>query len=253
MIVGILTLFMSLFGIGSTDVFYMDKIEEGINKEIKDKDRKKDLKNIIKDYKKTVKEFNKARSKQLKDLRQKNLERSTSEEWYVEFYESRMEEKIELEKTFIEQRIALQEEITEEEWSAIVSRSMDASTKQKEKEEKKKSKQKDKNAFALQEKAIVENVSDRDRRMVLLDALSVFESTYENIHNAYVSINIDNAEFLSDKYALAEDMLILAEKLNEQRLLLYKGNTVFLMVMKEYATEEEWKPIMKAYNKLFQL
>ena len=38
MIVGLATLIMILFGGGSVEVFYIDKIEEGIKKEVTDKE-----------------------------------------------------------------------------------------------------------------------------------------------------------------------------------------------------------------------
>ena len=87
MLVGLATLLMSLFGGGSLDVFYIDKIEQGIKKEVDDKDRKKDLQSDLKAYTKSTKEFNKVLKNQLKDLKKKNLDRSTTEEWYAEFYE----------------------------------------------------------------------------------------------------------------------------------------------------------------------
>ena len=54
MIVGILTLFSMIFGNGSIDYFYVDKIDEGVKKEIVDKDRKKELQAELKAYVKVV-------------------------------------------------------------------------------------------------------------------------------------------------------------------------------------------------------
>ena len=50
MIVGLLTLLMSMFGMGSVEVFYLDKLEEGIKKEIVDKDRRQELQDELKEY-----------------------------------------------------------------------------------------------------------------------------------------------------------------------------------------------------------
>lgn len=252
MIIGIVTLIMMLFGGGSLDVFYIDKIEQGIKKEVVDKDRKKDIQSDLKAYTKSVKEFNKVRKNQLKDLRKKNLEKSTSGNWYMEFFESRMQERINLQKTFIEQRIALQQKITDDEWGNIMKRASDETTKQTEKEQRKEMKKKDKNAFSDQEKAIVENVADQERRMILLEALGVYELVYDQIHESYENINVNESIFLADKDATEEEMLILAELLNEQRIILYEGYAVFLIVMQEATTDEEWKPIMKAFNKLLE-
>ncbi len=252
MLIGLATLIMSLFFGGSVDVFYIDKIEQGINKEVVDKDRKKDLKSDLKVYSKSVKEFNKVRKNQLKDLRKKNLDRSTTEEWYAEFYASRMQERIKHQKTFIDQRIVLQQKITDDEWDAIMKRASDEVTKQAEKEQRKEMKKKDKNLFRVQEKAIVDNIAEQDSRMILLEALGVFEALYDQIHESYENINVNETQVLADKDASEEELIILAELLNEQRVELYGGYTVYLIAMQALVTDEEWTPIMKAFNKLLE-
>lgn len=252
MIIGLLTLLMSMFGMGSVEVFYLDKLEEGIKKEIVDKDRRQELQDELKEYSKTSKEFRKVLKGDLKELRQKNLDRNTTMEWYETFYDSRMKERLELQETFIEKRISLQEKITEEEWDAIIKRSLSESEKLKEKEHKKKMKKKDKNAFRVQEKAIIDNVEDQQRRLKLLEALGIFEDLFEEIHDSYDRINVEDSQFLSDKNASVQEMQTLAGLLNVQRTMLYEGNILFLQTMHELANEDEWKPIMKAYNKLLE-
>ena len=252
MLIGIATLLMSLFAGGSLDVFYIDKIEQGVKKEVVDKDRKKELQGNLKEYTKKVKEFNKVRKNQLKELRKKNLDRSTTEEWYVDFYKTRLQERIDLQKEFIKQRLELQEMVTDIEWDAIMSKASDQTTKLAEKEQRKEMKKKGENAFSVQEKAIVENVADQESRMILLDALTVFETLYNQIQDSYENINVNESVFLADKNATEEEMLILAGLLNEQRVSLYEGYTVFLMAMHVNTTDEEWKPIMKAVNKLLE-
>jgi hypothetical protein len=215
MIIGIATLIMSLFGGGSLDAFYIDKIEQGIKKEVVDKDRKKELQGDLKAYTKTVKEFNKVRKNQFKDLKQKNLDRSTSESWYVEFFESRLQERIELQKTFIGQRMTLQQKITDDEWEAIMQKASDETTKLAEKEQKKEGKKKDENIFRAQEKAIIDNVGDQPRRITLLEAFTVYEILYNQIHDSYENIDVNESLFLADKDATEEEMLILAGLLND--------------------------------------
>ena len=252
MLIGIATLLMSLFAGGSLDVFYIDKIEPGVKKEVVDKDRKKELQGNLKEYTKKVKEFNKVRKNQLKELRKKNLDRSTTEEWYVDFYKTRLQERIDLQKEFIKQRLELQEMVTDIEWDAIMSKASYQTTKLAEKEQRKEMKKKGENAFSVQEKAIVENVADQESRMILLDALTVFETLYNQIQDSYENINVNESVFLADKNATEEEMIILAGLLNEQRISMYEGYTVFLMAMHNNTTDEEWKPIMKAVNKLLE-
>lgn len=250
MIVGLVSLIMLLFGGGSIDYFYVDKIEEGIKKDVVDKDRKKELQAETKAFTKIVKEFNKTRKKQFKELREKNLDRGNNTEYYLDFFKQLNEERIKLQNSTIDVRLALQEKITDEEWDAIMKRSTDAQTKEAEKEQRKEIKKNDKNFFREQEAAIVENVADRDRREALLGGLAVYEIVYDQIHASYESLNVNESQNLVNKNLTREDMFILAEKLNEQRLILIEAYSVFLITTKKYSTEADYKPIMKAFNKL---
>ena len=47
-------------------------------------------------------------------------------------------------------------------------------------------------------------------------------------------------------------MLVLAELLNEQRRTLYKGFSVFVITTEASTTDEEYKAIMKAFNRLLK-
>lgn len=53
MIIGIVTLIMSLLGVGSLEVFYINKLDVEIKKEVVNKDRKKELKVVFKESTKT--------------------------------------------------------------------------------------------------------------------------------------------------------------------------------------------------------
>ena len=115
-------LFSMLFGTGSLDVFYIDKIEQGVNKEVEDKERKKKIKVTLKEYSNTAKKFDKCRKKQIEELKKKNLNKTTSKDWYQDFFAMRMEERKKLQEQFIDQRMMLQNNIMEEEWQKIMQR-----------------------------------------------------------------------------------------------------------------------------------
>ena len=114
------TLLAALFAGGPIDYFYIDKIEEGINKEVVDADRNKELQAELKEFAVTAKEFSKVQKEQMQELREKNLDRTINMYYYLEFFELRMQERVEFQKTAIEYRLALQENITLDEWHAIV-------------------------------------------------------------------------------------------------------------------------------------
>jgi hypothetical protein len=64
-------LIFSLLGSGQIDVFYIDKIEQGVNKNVTDKDRKKELKIMLEEYTKAVKKYNKSRKSEIELLKKK--------------------------------------------------------------------------------------------------------------------------------------------------------------------------------------
>jgi hypothetical protein len=252
MIVGLAALFAMLFGGGSLDYYYIDKIEEGVKKEVVDKDRKKALQAELKAYTKVVKEFYKVRNKDLKELKTKNLERGVNEDYYLDFFDKRMQARIKLQKTTLDSRLSLQEKITDDEWDAIMKKASSAETKEEEKAKHKEAKKNDKNVFREQETAIVQNVADQDRRAIILKGLAVYEATYDQIHETYESINVNESQALIDKNLTREKILAIDEQLNEQRMTLYKGFSVFVIITKANSTEEDYKVIMKAFNKLLE-
>lgn len=250
MIVGIATLIAIIFGGGPVDYFYIDKIEKSINKDVVDKDRKKEINAEIKDFTKQAKEFNKNRKNLLKELRKTNLDINSTADYYVDFFEKRKEERKELQKATIKVRLSVQAKITDEEWQAMMATAAAENTKENEKAARKEVKKEDKNKFRAQETAIVTHVEDAERRAALLEGLAIFEEVYDNLQESYEDINVNQSDFLSDKYVTMEELVLFAALLDDQRTILYKAYATFIIVAKEYATEDEYPKIMKAFNEL---
>lgn len=249
MIIGLVTLITMLFGAGSVDVFYIDKIEQGINKNITDKERKKELKVELEDYTKSVKTFNKRRGKEIKLLRKKNLDKTTTEEWYKDFFDLRMQERKELALLFIDQRMELQKNITQEEWDNIMIVAIDESTILKEKELKKAQKDKDKNLFSSVELAINNSSGDNNVRTENMNALKILETEYNSIDMAYDNINVNESKFLADKNATREEMLKLSNSLNVERERMYRAYTNFLVALANNSDKADYQIIVKKLNK----
>jgi hypothetical protein len=252
MLIGLATLIAALFGGGGVDYFYLDKIELGVKKEIVDKDLKKDIEDDLKDFTKKVKEFRKNREGQLKELKEKNLNKSTSEEWYADFFAERMKERIEFQNITIDTRLVVQNKITDDEWAAIMNVASGAEKKEEEKVQRKEMKANDKNFFREQEKAIVENIANQEQRANILKALSIYEFVYDQIHESYEKIHSIESQFLSNRNVTKKEMLILAERMNEQRVILYKAYAIYAATTEKNTNEEDYKTIMKAFNKLLQ-
>ena len=242
-------LFSMLFGTGSLDVFYIDKIEQGVNKEVEDKERKKKIKVTLKEYSNTAKKFDKCRKKQIEELKKKNLNKTTSKDWYRDFFAIRLEERKELQELFIDQRMMLQNNIMEEEWQKIMQRASEATVKLEEKEKKKENKQHTKDHFDRIENAINELFIEDKKLTENMQALRDFEKEYYNMDNAYDDINVNESHFLADKNARRADLHQLGESLNNERARMYQAYTRFLMTLKENTDSEEWEFIIKKFNK----
>jgi hypothetical protein len=241
---------MLLFGGGNMEVFYIDKIDQGIKEYVIDKERKKDLQSDLKVYTKAVKEFNKKRKSQLKDLKKKNLDRNTPDKWYLDFFNTTMEERKKLQATFINGRIELQQKIRDDEWAKMMKMASDEATKMAEKAQKKERKKKDNNLFESQEKAVNEHISDQNKRSKALEALKEYEKDYNDIAMAYDNLNVNESDFLVDKNAAKEDMQKFGDTLNKQRSKMYEGYIDFLIALKENTNDEEWESIIREFNKV---
>ena len=252
MIVGIITLMLTLFAGGTIDVFYIDKIEVGIEKIITDKERKKEFKGGLKDYEKVLREFNKNRKHHLKELKKNNLNKATSKQWYEDFFVIRLEERKELQTHFMDQRISFQNSIKTDEWNEIMKIATDEATKLAEKEQREEMKKKDKDFHEKLDKTILESIVNESELSSLSIALKDFKNVYNDIAIAYDNINVIESEFLTDKNATREQMQKVVDDLNKQRVRMYQAYMEFVVLTKENTNTEEWEFIAKELNKALE-
>jgi len=252
MLIGLFSLLLSLFSGGSMEVFYIDKIEDGVNKYVSDKDQKKVLKAMLKDYNKAVEEFNKNRKKYLKTLEKQNLDKTTAVEWYTNFFSHPLAERRELQDLFIDQRIKLQQKISQDEWDNIMKMSTDEAIKLEKKEQKKSSKQKSKVFFEKQKDAIVANISDDEKLLLVLHELDAYEKNAKEIQENYDDINTNESDLLADKNATKKELGELANGLNDLRQKMYDNYMQFFLVLKNNTSDDEYEKIIKEFNKVIK-
>ncbi len=250
MIIGLITLFTLLFGGGDLDAFYIDKIEQGVDKYVIDKDRKKEIKVMLEAHEKATKEFTKSRVKQIELLKESNLNKATPENWYKNFFNGQIQEREKRQDQVISQRIELQKKITSEEWSQIMILAANEATEIEVKEKKKEMKDNDHNIFKNLEKSVNENILDEIRLAKSNEILKKFENSYNNVSNSITNIDVNQTHFLADQLATKEQMKQFTEAVNAQREELYASHTDFILQIKKHTTSEEWKSIIKEFNKL---
>lgn len=252
MIVGIVTLFSMLFGVGGqVDIFFLDNLDKGVKKYVVDKDRKKELQGILKDYTSTLKDFRKERKSKVKDLKEKNKDRSGTEEWFRDFFAGRIDEREELQAYWIEHRLELQEKVMPDEWALIIKMAEDEMAKLEAKEEKKARKQKDQDIFLKLEATINEQIADQEKQSEVMSALAKYEKKVDELGNNLENINVTETDFLANQNASKEEMKRFAGSINDLRKELYKSYSEFYLEVLDNTTAEEWKAIMKEFNKVF--
>jgi hypothetical protein len=115
MITGLLALITLIFGGGNTEYFFSTDFDKSINKYVDDKDRKKELQAHLKDYQKAVKEYNKQYKSQLNNFKEKNLDKKTPKQDYLDFFEEFISLRKERQTKAIEFRLSIQQLITDDE------------------------------------------------------------------------------------------------------------------------------------------
>ena len=239
-----------LFGGGSLEVFFIDKIEKGVNIYVTDKDRKNELHANFKEYNKLYKSWNKGLSRDLKSLKKQNLDRTVPLSWYEDFFKIRLDQTAEIQTSFIAYRITLQNAINDDEWAQIMELASSAEIKEQEKEEKKEAGKKNHKEFSdFLSQTANENIVNPDSKRELMAAWNILKEEYDEIIETYDNINVEDNEVLVNKYATEEEMKEIGVKLSSIRAKVYEADIVFLTVLKEHTSNEVYKSIMKEFNK----
>ncbi len=247
---GALLLFSLLFGVGDIEIFFIAEVDKSVKKYVEDKDRRAVVLDSVKAYSKAVKTFRKSRDAELKELKKKNLDRSTPQDWYENFFSRNLENRLAAQSRYIERRLWFEEQLTDEEWQKVLESAVESATKLDNKEKKKAMKDRDKNVFRGLESAIVREVGDEERRFAILDALRVFELVYDETIDNMDRRNVLEMSFLTDQTTSKEEMQQVMLALDELRTAYYVSFRVFFFVLRDQTQEDEWKPIVKEFNKL---
>jgi hypothetical protein len=241
-----------LFGGGSLEVFYIDKIEQGVKKYVTDKDRKKNLQGYFKEYQTTFKNYNKGMQSDLKNLKKQNLDRAVAITWYEDFFKKRLDATAKIQHEFIDYRINLQNAIQDDEWTQIMELASSAEQKQQEKEDKEARKNSDKDLMHNLRKTANENIVNPASKKEVLAAWDIFKEDYDVTIETYDHINVEDNETIVNKNVSAEELEGIIVKLDSIRAKMYVAHIGFLKVLKANTSNDEYASIMKEFNKLLK-
>ena len=241
-----------LFGGGSFEVFYIDKIEQGVKKYVTDKDRKKELQGYFEEYKKICQSYNKGMQRDLKNLKKQNLDRTVQIAWYEDFFKKRLDQTTKIQANFIDYRIHIQNVINDNEWTQIMELASSAETQEQEKKEKQARKNSDKDLMSKLRKTANENIVNPSSKTDVLAAWDIFKEDYDATVETYDHINVEDSETLVDKNVSEEEMKEIIVKLDSIRAKMYVAHIGFLKVLKGNTSNEAYQAIMKEFNKLLK-
>ena len=249
----IIALIISFFVGGvNLEVFYIDKIEQGVKKYVTDKDRKKELKGFFKEYKKNSQSYNKGMQGDLKNLKKQNLDRTVPIAWYKDFFKKRLDETTKVQHVFIDYRINLQNIISDDEWAQIMELASSAEIEEQEKKEKQEKKSSDKDLLINLRETVNENIANPHSKKELLAAWDIFKEGYDVTVETYDHINVDESKIVVNKNTSKEELEGVIIKLNSIRDKMHVVHIEFLKVLKGNTGNEEYQAIMKEFNKLLK-
>ena len=245
MIIGIATLIMMLFGAGNQEIFFMDKLDQGIKKYVTDKDRKKELQSILKEHTAVVKEFQKNYERRAKLMKEKDLDKNTSDQWYMDFFNASLEERKELQENAINTRLLLVKKITDEEWDYILSMSAETAIQVEEKKQKEEMKQ-GADRFLKDMSSLISNTITNDTKSnKIIDELSNLVKWWDQVVDVYEEFDVNRSELLANKNATRDQYLEATKEVNLQRRKLNESYISFLRVLKVNTDDTEYNSIIK--------
>ena len=238
------------------DSFLLDDFDKGIKEYVIDKERQKEILIDFKASKKIIKTFNKQRKSDYGDFEKMNADRNTTEDDFFEFYQGIKSIRDSMQSEIIDARIAIASKLSSSEWDSIVAfsiRSSDMALEKAEKKAHKKSSKKSKNKFDNIRAAILETEMDSEKQMDIITRLEGLILKFNELNVSLQTMNENEHIAIKSKETSKTDFLKIVEERNKDRILGYKEIVGFHMAVKENTNPEEWKLIMKEFNKKLEL
>ena len=252
MIIGTITLLTLLFGSGSFELFFLPDFENAVKVGVVEKDRQKEILVDLKESNQIFKDFNKERQSDNKRFEELNLSRLSKEADFTAFFAEIQEKRISMQNDIIDSRIAIVNKIEPSEWDSIVvfsntsvANSIEKAQKKSDKKSSKEPEEKFKNTLKTISQVVVEPESKKN----ISEEITRLKNSFDKLSNNLETTYENKKSVIAIKGASKSDLLNITEELNNLRNLVYEELVIFHMVVKKNTNEEDWKKIMKAFNK----
>ena len=244
-----------MFGGGMNELFFIDKLDKGVKEYIIETERQKDIRANIKASKNSIKDFNKQRKKHLKTLQEMYRSVDTTAQEFTDFFDALRNERLEFQKLFISDRLAVVEKINPGEWDDIIQFSDKAVDKRQQKAEKKvaKAEAKGEQGFDKTRKSIANGVTDTNRQRALLAGLNGIQDEILGLSKQIEEINTTENEILVRRNASAGELQQIADDLNKLRDHSFDQLLDFRQLMMDNTSDKEWPKVARAFSKELEL
>lgn len=240
-------LFSVLFG-GSESVFLDSKVKKHVRRHVEEKDTRKEILLIIKDFEKEGKKFRKSEKNWNKELVDLNANRAATHDEFKAFFQSYMIAKKVLNESGLSARIEIRDKLSQETWEKII---VDArSTYEKEGKKRLKYISKMNKSISKIEKKVGKEIADSSRRTEVKQAVQEFKSSVIEIQKEYDRFNYAENAVLANYKSSLNDLQKVQDEHDLLQWQLFNAFTDTHMKLVHATTDEEWDKAQKSFNKI---
>jgi hypothetical protein len=249
-------LFALIFGPSGEAEFVsvVPNLDQEIKQTITDKERRKDLLDLVDAYEGAIKEFTKDKKQLQKQVNQSSGDRNVSSETLLMHYDEYHQARRRLITSLIDYRLMFQEQITEKELMLLIEKAIVTSEKDKLDAQKLEEKTEDElnKAFSQIHDIIVRNILDPVKSETVTKSFYTFEQSMYNYLDISRDAKADRTALLLYIDATREELGAVYEQSNQVRYRAANDFAVLRDRVIENTSEKEWKQINKELKVFFK-
>jgi hypothetical protein len=241
---------LAIFGGGHTTFYLTPALKKNIKTYVVDKNRQKEIFQIMDASKKNQKVFFKTRKKYIKEAKQLTLKRNTTKEQFNAFTTRYFTDREAVQDYSIDAELAIKHWFSPSEWGQMV----DAFPEKVEKDKLRKKYDKDiakkfKRIKNVSEKHLVEDKN----KATILASIDTLHAEIKGFIPRVTEVNYQYLKTIRDHDVSREAYIQLADSILQIRMdILYRFIDTRSQI-RQNTSDKGWKGMMKAYNKLLDL